>query len=213
MVMSAFLWTWLKEGESEAPAKAVTVYHAPETGMVEEREVVTASLTIRDRRQLRALAGRRRVVAMEVAGYLRVPESGLHRFEGHCISRCKGLTSISRQGPLRGSIVIGQVLELIEIKERSANIVVKQKGMGKVVKRPPIRQQEWFQPRQQAKTRPLNFQIMVGLRRYDDRGPEVVQKVGDQKQRTSDPTLACVERLFSGSGPRRKHMDEKSNIG
>ena len=57
MVMSAFLWTWLKEGESEAPAKAVTVYHAPETGMVEEREVVTASLTIRDRRQLRTLAG------------------------------------------------------------------------------------------------------------------------------------------------------------
>ena len=56
--------------------------------MVEEREVVTASLTIRDRRQLRALAGRRRVVAMEVVGYLRVPESGLHRFEGHCVSRC-----------------------------------------------------------------------------------------------------------------------------
>jgi len=88
MVMSAFLWVWLKEAESEAPAKAAVVYHSPETGVVEEREIVATSLTIRDRRHLNALAGRRRVVAMEVAGYLRVPESGLYRFEGHCVSRC-----------------------------------------------------------------------------------------------------------------------------
>ena len=88
MVLSASLWVWLKQGSSAAPAKAAIVYHLPESGVVEEREVVTTSLQIRDRSHLNQLAGRRRVTALEVVGYLRVPGSGLHRFHADCVARC-----------------------------------------------------------------------------------------------------------------------------
>ena len=87
-VLAWSLSVWLEKSSGEAPPKAVSVYHLPRTGSVQEQTGSIDSMQIESRKQLNRIAGRRRMVGLEFSGYLIVPESGTHRFDTECDDRC-----------------------------------------------------------------------------------------------------------------------------
>ena len=79
---------WLEARTAEAPPKQVSAYPGLDTSADPERSTSLSSFLISNRRQLDRLSGRRRYVALEVTGYVFVPESGSHRFRARCDDGC-----------------------------------------------------------------------------------------------------------------------------
>ncbi|HXV63968.1 MAG TPA: PA14 domain-containing protein [Vicinamibacteria bacterium] len=79
---------WLGVVARETPQKAVSVYDLsrPDAGPV--RRTGLDSLRVVDRANLHRIAGRRGRVALDITGYLMVPESGSYRFEARCDDGC-----------------------------------------------------------------------------------------------------------------------------
>ncbi|HSF14309.1 MAG TPA: PA14 domain-containing protein [Vicinamibacteria bacterium] len=79
---------WLGVVTRTPPPKAVSVYDLSRPDTSPGRQTDLDSFHIVDRADLQRISGRRGRVALDITGYLMVPESGAHRFEARCDDRC-----------------------------------------------------------------------------------------------------------------------------